>query len=103
MSTVNEKSTAYLTVSFYDKDNNLATPSEAFWQVHDVESGTILLISTSIAPLSSSVELTLTPAMNTLVDITNKEETRRVTVSATGTNYMVNAEYDYDVLNLSWI
>lgn len=101
---VNEGSVAYLTVKFYDKNNVLAIPASATWEVHDLESNTELLAATAIAPIASSVELTLTPTINTFVDRKNDEETRRVTIKATwGAGNTTNAEIDYDILDLSWV
>ena len=104
LANVNEESTAYLTVKFYDKTNSLAAPASATWQVHDVESGSILLAEVAIAPIASSVELELTAAINTIVNPMNKEELRRVTVKSTsGVGIQANAEYDYNVIDLSYV
>lgn len=104
MSNVNEESTAYLTVKFYDKVNSLAVPASATWEVHDVESGTVILVSTAILPIANTVELTLTPAINTMVDSTHSEETRRVTVKALfGAGDGCNNEYAYNIVGLEWV
>ena len=101
---VNEKSDAYLTVKFYDKNNVLAAPASATWEVHDLESDTELLTATSITPIASSVELTLTPTINTFVSSLNDEETRRVTIKATwGVGSTTNEEVDYDITDLEWV
>ncbi len=101
---VNEKSVAYLTVRFYDKNNSLAAPASATWEVHDIESGSELLAATAIAPIANTVELTLTPTINTFVDSNNTEEQRRVTVKATwGVGSFTNAEVDYDIHDLQWV
>lgn len=101
---VNEKSTAYLTVSFKDKTGALATPVWASWQVHDPEDNSVLLIETSISSLSSSVELTLTSAINTFINPTHAEEVRRVTIKSSGTSSSVaNSEYDYNIVNLTYL
>jgi len=104
LGSVNEGSVAYLTVKFYDKSNNLAAPASATWEVHDLESGSILLAITPIAPIANTVELTLTPTINTFVDSNNDEETRRVTIKATwGVGNTTNAEVDYNIADLSWV
>lgn len=104
LGSVNEGSVAYLTVKFYDKSNNLAAPASATWEVHDLESGSVLLAATAIAPIANTVELTLTPAINTFVNSLNDEETRRVTIKATwGVNNTTNAEVDYNIADLSWV
>ena len=104
LGSVNEGSVAYLTVKFYDKSNNLAAPSSATWEVHDRESGEVLRSPITIAPIANTVELTLTPAINTFVDSNNDEETRRVTIKALwGVGSSTNAEVDYDIHDLSWV
>ena len=104
MSNVNEESTAYLTVRFFDKVNSLAVPASATWEVHDLYSGTVLLAPTAILPIANTVELTLTPVINTLVDGSNFEETRRVTVKALfGASDGCNDEYDYNVVGKEWV
>lgn len=104
MANVNEESTAYLTVKFYDKVNSLAVPASATWEVHDLESGAVLLASTAILPIANTVELTLTPVINTMVDSSHSEETRRVTVKAIfGASDGCNDEYDYNIVGKEWI
>jgi hypothetical protein len=104
MSNVNEKSTAYLTVKFYDKVNSLAVPASATWEVHDVESGVEILAVTSILPIANTVELTLTPVINTMVDGSHYEETRIVTVKALfGASDGCNDEYKYEVIGKEFV
>lgn len=103
MASVKEKSVAYITVSFYDKTGIPATPASAFYQVHDKGSKATLLARVAFPSLASSVELTMTSAINTMIDGRNKEETRILTVEASGGGADVNAEYEYDVLNLVYI
>jgi hypothetical protein len=101
---VNEKSVAYLTVKFKDKTGALAAPASATWEVHDVESGSELLAATAIAPIANTVELTLTPTINTFVNSQNTEEVRRVTIKATwGVSNTTNAEVDYNIVDLTWV
>lgn len=101
---VNEGSIAYLTVKFKDKTNALAAPASATWEVHDLETGNTLLAATPIAPIANTVELTLTPTINTFVNSLNTEETRRVTIKATwGVGNITNAEVDYDIAGLSHV
>ncbi len=101
---VNEGSIAYLTVKFKDKTNALAAPASVTWEVHDVESGSVLLAATPIAPIANTVELTLTPTINTFVNSLNTEEQRRVTIKATwGVGNTTNAEVDYNILDMTWV
>ena len=97
---VHENSVAYLTVSFYDKNNNLASPTSGTWSVHDVGTSTVMKAPTYITTIASSVELILTTPINTLVNSTRSEETRRVTVRAFFTDGEVWDDYDYNVIGL---
>lgn len=104
MNTVNEGSTAYLTVAFFDEDGDALAPTSATWQVHDVRSGQVMQAEASIAPISASVTLTVPPAANAIVTAANERETRRVTIKAAyGTGQAINAQYDYEVINLTYV
>lgn len=103
MASVKEESVAYITVTFYDKSNNLAAPTNIYYQVHDKGSATEMLARTQFLPPASSIELTMTSAINTLVSSRHREETRILTVEASGGGVDVNAEYEYDILNLEYI
>lgn len=104
LGSVNEGSVAYLTVKFYDENNNLAAPASATWEVHDIESGSVLLAATAIAPIANTVKLTLTPVINTFVNPLNDEEQRRVTIKALwGVGLPTNAEVDYNIVDLTWV
>jgi len=101
---VNEGSVAYLTVKFYDKDNSLAIPTSATWEVHDVESGAVMRSPIAIASIASTVELTLTPAINSFANPLNDEEQRRVTIKTIwGAGLTTNAEVDYDIIDLTYV
>ena len=104
MANVNEESTAYLTVKFYDKTNSLAVPASATWEVHDKQSGAVLLAPTAILPIANTVELTLTPTINTMVDGSHAEETRVVTVKALfGASDGCNDEYSYEIVGKEFV
>jgi hypothetical protein len=98
---VNEGSTAYLTVTFLDKDGNAEAPTSVTWEVHDVPGGEELQGATAIAA-ASEIEITLPPAVNAILDDDKEWEQRRVTVKASyGASDAVNSTFDYRVLNLS--
>jgi hypothetical protein len=99
---VYENSVAYLTVKFYDKNNNLASPSSGTWQVHDLFSSQVMKAPTYITSMASSVELVLTTAINTLVDPNAAKETRRVTVRAFFVDGECWDEYDYNIIGLTY-
>lgn len=103
MASVKEKSVAYITVTFKDKNDNLAAPNSVYYQVHDKGSGQQLLARTQFMAVASSIELTMTTTINTLVSPRHEEETRVLTVEAAGGGVDVNDEYEYDVLNLDYL
>lgn len=97
---IKEKSTAYLTVTFKDKDGNAEAPTAATYRIDDVDSGAPIRTDTPLNP-ATSVEINLEPSDNTLLDSTKPEEERRVTVKATyGATDGVNDEYIYQLKNL---
>ena len=102
--TVNEGSTAYLTVNFKDKDGNALAPSSATWQVHDMRSGQVMQEETAIPGVGAVTTITIPPAVNAIVKPANPKEVRRVTVKAAyGSGQAINAEYDYTVINLAFV
>lgn len=99
MENVSAGSTAYLTATFRDKTGALAVPSTVTYKVDCLTTGTVILASTS-ATASSSVEFTLTPTINTIQTSTNQKEVRRVTVTGSyGASDAIVAVYDYVVIN----
>lgn len=101
--TVNEESSAYLTITFKDKSGNPVSPTSAVYRIDDVDSGTEIRADTALAS-SSSVEITLTPIDNQILNNTLDYETKRVTVKAVyGASDGVNDQYEYVVKNLSKI
>ena len=104
MASVKEGSLAYLTVSFYDEHNVLATPTSATWEVHDKGTGIVIKTATAMLPIASSYEIELVSSVNDLVDGNSSEETRIVTIKAIfGVDREVNDEYEYDVLGLDYV
>lgn len=101
MQTVTEKSTAYLTVSFYDKSGALAIPNSATYRIDDVQSGSQVRTDTAISPIASSVEIKLTTTDNAILNSAGRNEQRRVTVVAIyGVDDQVTDEHVYEVASL---
>lgn len=104
MERVNEKSTAYLSVTFRDKAGAAQAPTTASYRIDDVTTGQQVRDDTDIASPASTVELTLTVADNTLKNPIATTEQRRVTVTAEyGAGDAVRAEYIYEVINLAGV
>ena len=101
MERVNEKSTAYLSVTFRDKAGAAQAPATATYRIDDVATGQTVRGDTDIGTPDSTVELTLTVDDNTLKNAIAAAEQRRVTVVAEyGAGDAVRAEYIYEVVNL---
>jgi len=104
MERVNEKSTAYLTVTFRDKAGAAQAPATATYRIDDVATGQPVRSDTDISEPGSTVELTLTVADNTLKNPIAAAEQRRVTVTGEyGNGDAVRSEYVYEVVNLAGV
>lgn len=98
---VKERSTAYLTVTFFDKTKQPETPASVSYSVHCMTTNTVVRGSTSLSA-ASAVEITLTPADTTIINPSNAFERKRVTVEATyGAADAVRDQFDFLVVNLS--
>jgi len=103
VATVPEKTTAYLTVSFFDKAGAPAVPSSVTYRIDDLITNTQILADTALTP-AASIEITLTPAQNAILNDANANEPKRVTVKASyGATDGLNDEYTYNVKNLSGV
>lgn len=101
MDTVNENSTAYISVTFYDKDEIAAQPSSATYDLVDENTGDVLRDNVTLSPTGGIVEITLTKADNVIIDATRTFEHRRLTVHGVyGADDEIHSEYVYEVENL---
>ena len=104
MERVNEKSTAYLSVTFRNKAGAAQAPATARFRIDDVATGQPVRSDTDISAPDSTVELTLTVTDNTLKNPIAAAEQRRVTVTAEyGGDDAVRSEYIYEVVNLAGV
>jgi len=119
---VNEKTTMFLRISFFDEDGDPTTPSDAWYRIDDVRSGTRIVPSVAspspsptadpdgmipIPDLASVVDLEITPEQNARVAQTGTSEERVVTVEFNyddvgGTSKHGTAEYRYWVKSLPY-
>ena len=100
MEQVNERSTAYLTVTFKDKTGADQQPTTASYRIDDVATGAQIRDDTDLTP-GTSVEITLTTADNAVVSPRLEVEKHVVTVTGTyGEDDAVRAQYVYEVVNL---
>lgn len=104
MERVNERSTAYLSVTPKDKTGAAQVPTALTWRVDDVFTGAEILADTAVVGPGSTVELTLKPDYNRILSAANAIERRRVTVTAVyGVDDQVCSEYVYEVVNLAQV
>lgn len=98
-----EGDTAFLTITFLDKTGAQASPASATYAVYDVASDTELQAATVISPLTAQVEITLSGAVNAIVNQANVKETRQVLVVATYAGGEQKTEtYSYAVRNMEY-
>jgi len=98
---VNEQSTAYLAVTFLDREGAAQAPASISYRIDDQATRTQIRDDTPVTPPASSIEITLAPADNTIVSPINEVEAHEVTVTATyGVADAVRSVYVYQVANL---
>lgn len=103
MDHINEGTTAYVTVTFRDKNGTPQAPSSAAWLVIDRATGQTMKAEAAISP-AEAVELTIPASVNELVNQRKRFEVRRVIVRAQyGADDAINAQFDYQVLNISQV
>ncbi len=100
---VKERSTAYLTASFLDRNNSPAAPTSGTYRIDCLTTGTQIVGDTAL-PAGSAPEIVLTPTINRIIQSGNVREKRRVTVRGVyGSGDEVNDKYEYYVVNLSGV
>lgn len=100
MTLINEGSTAWLTVAFFDQTGAAAAPTSVIWKVLDLESGTVLQAETTIATPGTTTTIEILATVNDLV-AAGHYETRVVHLTANYAGGRVhNSEYRYQVANL---
>jgi hypothetical protein len=101
---VKENSTAFVTLTFSDKDGNPLTPDSVYIEIIDKLSGTSVRANSEEAPAASSMVVELLPAHNAILNSKNPSEERRIIVQATyASTRKLNESWDYTVINLSKI
>ena len=100
MATVNEKTTAYVAVKFYDKAGALAAPSSVTWRLDCMTNSQQIADWSSISP-ASEIEITVGFALNAIINQANDTERRVVTVRAVyGASDELHSEFVYILQNL---
>lgn len=97
---VNEESSAFLTVSFYDKNDELTTPSSIQYRLDCLTNDQQIRDWTAFSP-ASVIEIGLNANDNSIIDQGNFEEIRLVTIEAYfGVSDKLTTTYQYLVKNL---
>ncbi len=105
METVNENSSAVLTVIFKDENKKHVIPDSISYRIDDIKSNTSIKASTFLIPSETSIGIDITAIENRILTPTNKFEQRAVTTIFTynsGTK-QGTSEFKYQVENLSFI
>lgn len=104
MITVNEKTTAYVDVQFFDADSAAAQPTTATWQLDCVTTGERLVEPTAFTPTAGAARITV-PATYTGNRSGKPREVKRVTVIAQygSAADQVTGMTDFAVVNLSGV
>lgn len=99
---VNEDTTSYLTIQFFDKTGAAATPASISYRVDCLTNGREVRAWTSFPGTpASSIELTLTPGDNAILSPQNGSERRVIQIVASyGADDQYHGEFVYDVENL---
>ena len=103
MVAVNENTTSFLTVSFFDELGNAVVPTAATYRIDDPD-GTSIVDATAMT-LAEVVEITITSNQNRILHPTNPFETRIVTVEfdySGGTKHGTH-EDSYEIRNLAFL
>ena len=78
--TVREGSALFLTFTFTDENGDPVTPVSVHWRIDDVESGTEVVDWTAVSSPASTVNVTVNPTYNAIIDATKVVEKRILTV-----------------------
>lgn len=105
LSEYNEGATVLITATFRDDAGTLVVPSEAKYQVDDVESGDNVVPLTAIpGTLASAMEIAVSPTQNAIIESAHRREERIVTVRfkyGVGGAKQGSNEYRYLLKNLN--
>lgn len=96
-----EKSSCVITVVVRDEDGVAIVPDSVTYQIHDKDSGTVLVPSTPLSP-ALSMTINVTATQNRILDQSRAQETRIVTVTAPFSgNKQVTDQFQYTIARLN--
>jgi hypothetical protein len=97
----NERSSYFLTVSFFDENQAPVTPTAATYRIDRPEKKIAVLAATAISPLSTTADLEITAAENRIYNQRKAFEIQEVTVEWDyGAGKHGTARYRYKIVNL---
>lgn len=100
---VNERSTSYVTIEFYDKNDQLEQPISGTYQINDYYSGVEMKALTAFQAPSGTYEVTVAPDENAILDTNLPGEIRVLTaIGYYGSDDAVKAEFKWEVVNLRY-
>lgn len=103
MDIVNERSSAYITVAFLDKNGAPAIPTSITYSTRCTSTGTAIKSNVTVTP-ASTIIITLDALDNAIQNTSNSSENKLLTVRSTyGTNDECNDEYAWSVKNLTGV
>jgi len=99
---VNERSSSFVTASFFDENGDPVTPSAATYRIDRPQKKIAVLAVTSISPLGVTAELEITSEQNRIYQQRNASEVAEVTVEFDYGSPLKHgtAKYRYRVINL---
>lgn len=98
---VNEGTSAYLTFSFLDKDEDPIAPTSISYRIDCLKNSTEILEDTPVTPPAAEAEVKIPSSLNSIINQANHLERRLVTVTGTfGDDDDVVGEYEYNVKNM---
>lgn len=101
---INEKTTAYIDISFLDRNGKLATPTSATYSTYCKTTKTAIKTAAAISSIASQVTITLDALDNAIQNTANATEDKVLTVMATyNTNDQLNSDYNYTIKNLQGV
>jgi hypothetical protein len=111
---INEKSTGYISVAFFNKDGDAAIPSAVSYRIDDVITGDEIKDDTVVSFPAAVINIVIASSENIIVSPTAEVlyysedgkplEKHRLTVkSSYGVDDSLNDEFDFYVKNLSGV
>jgi hypothetical protein len=99
---INEKTSCTLEVTFKDEDKVSVVPETITYRIDDVDSGTVIKAATAFTLPASVIEIEITSAQNKILNESNDNEERVVTVEFdyNSSTKHGTSEYRYKILNL---